>query len=68
MIVQCHQTIASLAKSLLTADVLNDMNKFHGQTPAAMVPLISSLDYDHLTKCNEHFSSRVANSEQESLE
>lgn len=53
---------------MLTSDVLEDLKEFHGQTPTALVPLISSLDYDHLTKCHEHFSKGAANSEQESLE
>ncbi|CAL8110187.1 unnamed protein product [Orchesella dallaii] len=65
---KCHQTISSLAKSMLTADVFNDINDFHGQTPMAITPLISSLDYDYLTRCYAHFSQRAGNSEQENLE
>ncbi|ODN03791.1 Vitellogenin-6 [Orchesella cincta] len=65
---KCHQKISSLARSMLTADVFNDVNEFHAQTPMAVTPLISSLDYDYLTRCYAHFSQRAPNSEQESLE
>lgn len=53
---------------MLTAEVFDDYKEFHSKSHTAIVPLLSALDYDSLTKCYEYYSGKAGNSEQENLE
>ncbi|CAG7836465.1 unnamed protein product [Allacma fusca] len=68
---QLHQTTKEVAESILTTDSLlgDDLDKFHKNSLFAIIPLISSLDYESLKHCyQKYLEAHVTQGQQATIE